>query len=63
MTSSCRRETAVKKSSYEERDYGFGQQMLRLRMSIGLTQAGLAEFLGVSRHAVGDWEAGQRWLG
>src|SRR5260370_14176264 len=32
--------------------------MLTLRMAIGLTQAGLARHLGVSRKAVGEWEAG-----
>ena len=37
--------------SYRERDYAFGQAMLTLRSSIGLTQAGLAELLGVSRRA------------
>jgi WD40 repeat protein/transcriptional regulator with XRE-family HTH domain len=51
----------MKKASYREPDYAFGQQMLTLRMSIGLTQAGLADYLGVSRHAVGDWEAGQSY--
>ena len=44
--------------SYRERDYTFGQSMLTLRTSIGLTQAGLAGLLGVSRRAVGEWEAG-----
>ena len=48
----------MKRSSYGERDYGFGQAMLTLRTAIGLTQAGLAEFLGVSRKAVGGWEVG-----
>ena len=48
----------MKKTSYKERDYAFGQLMLRLRITINLTQAGLAEQLGVSRHAVGEWEAG-----
>ncbi len=51
----------MKRWSYREQDYAFGQQMLTLRMSIGLTQAGLAEFLGVSRHAVGEWEAGESY--
>jgi len=51
----------MKKSSYREPDYTFGQLMLRLRTNIGLTQAGLAEFLEVSRHAVGGWEAGQSY--
>src|SRR5690349_4012095 len=44
--------------SYREQDYAFGQAMLTLRTNIGLTQAGLAELLGVSRRAIGKWEAG-----
>ena len=48
----------MKRSSYGERDSAFGQAMLTLRTAIGLTQAGLAEFLGVSRKAVGGWESG-----
>ena len=48
----------MKRYSYSEQDYAFGQAMLTLRTSIGLTQAGLAELLGVSRRAVGKWEAG-----
>jgi WD40 repeat protein/transcriptional regulator with XRE-family HTH domain len=48
----------MKGSSYRERDYTFGRAMLTLRMAIGLTQAGLARHLGVSRKAVGEWEAG-----
>ncbi len=51
----------MKKSSYRELDYAFGKLMLTLRMAIGLTQAGLAERLQVSRNAVGDWEAGQSY--
>jgi hypothetical protein len=48
----CRRVTRKAKStpmtrhSYQERDYAFGQVMLKLRTSIGLTQAGLAALLG-----------------
>ena len=49
------------KSSYREPDYAFGQRMLTLRLAIGLTQAGLADHLGVSRHAVGGWETGQTY--
>ncbi len=45
----------VKKSSYGEHDYAFGQRMLTLRTSIGLTQAGLARQLGISRQAVVEW--------
>ena len=47
--------------SYQERDYAFGQIMLKLRTSIGLTQAGLAALLGVSRRAVDKWEAGSNF--
>jgi len=48
----------MKRFSYRERDYAFGQQLLTLRTAIGLTQASLAEYLGVSRQAVLDWEGG-----
>ena len=48
----------MKWSSYGERDYAFGQAMLTLRTALGLTQAGLAQFLGVSRKAVGGGSPG-----
>jgi transcriptional regulator with XRE-family HTH domain len=48
----------MKRSSYSDRDYAFGQTILTLRTMLGLTQAGLAEHLAVSRKAVGEWEAG-----
>ncbi len=48
----------MKRSSYRDRDYAFGQTILTLRTMLGLTQAGLAERLRVSRKAVGEWEAG-----
>ncbi len=51
----------MKRYSYSERDYAFGQKMLTLRTHIGLTQAGLAERLGVSRRAVAEWEAGSSY--
>src|SRR5213082_1894298 len=51
----------MKRSSYGERDYAFGQAMLSLRTVLGLTQAGLAKHLGVSRRAVGEWEAGSSY--
>src|SRR5947209_5012697 len=35
--------------------------MLTLRTNIGLTQAGLAERLRVSRRAVAEWEAGSSY--
>src|SRR6266550_1277269 len=55
------RRSLVKRYSYHERDYAFGQLMLTLRTTIGLTQAGLAERLGVSRRAVAEWEAGSSY--
>jgi len=51
----------VNRSTYGERDYAFGQAILMLRTSIGLTQAGLADLLHVSRRAVGEWEAGSSY--
>ncbi len=51
----------MKRYSYGERDYGFGQAMLSLRTRTGLTQAGLAELLGVSRRAVVELEAGSNY--
>ena len=48
-------------SSQGEPDYAFGQVMLTLRTAIGLTQTGLGGFLGVSRRAVTDWEAGNSY--
>jgi DNA-binding XRE family transcriptional regulator len=46
----------MRRTSYHQRDYAFGQIMLTVRNRIGVTQAGLAETLGVSRKAVGDWD-------
>ncbi len=51
----------MNRSTYGERDYAFGQAILMLRTSIGLTQAGLADLLHVSRRAVGEWEAGSSY--
>ncbi len=51
----------MKRSSYGERDYAFGQMILTLRTTIGLTQAGLADLLHVSRRAVAEWEAGSSY--
>jgi transcriptional regulator with XRE-family HTH domain len=45
-------------SSYRNHDFDFGRQILALRSAINLTQAGLAELLGVSRQAVVGWESG-----
>src|SRR5438105_6759757 len=55
------RSTPMPRHSYRERDYTFGQVMFKLRTSIGLTQAGLADLLGVSRRAIGEWEAGSNY--
>ena len=48
----------MKRSSYHEPNYAFGQALLTLRTTARLTQARVAEYLGVSRKAVGEWEAG-----
>ena len=45
----------MKRSFYTEQDSAFGQLMVTLRTTIGLTQAGLGDLLGVSRRAVGKW--------
>src|SRR5690606_39720357 len=50
----------MKRSTYRDRDYAFGQAMLTLRNSMGLTQAELGELIGISRYAVGDWESGDK---
>ena len=51
----------MKRQVYRERDYGFGQLVLTLRTTLCLTQAGLADRLGVSRRAVAEWEAGESY--
>src|SRR5436305_15018173 len=55
------RRSLVKRYSFHEQDYAFGQLMLTLRMRLGLTQAGLAEVLHVQRRAVAGWEAGSSY--
>jgi LuxR family maltose regulon positive regulatory protein len=51
----------MKRSRYREPDYAFGQLMLTLRTQMGLTQAGLAERLGISRRTVSTWELGSNY--
>ena len=51
----------MKRSLYGERDYAFGQLMLTLRTQMGLTQASLAQRLGISRRAVSTWELGSNY--
>ena len=51
----------MKRFTYSEHDYAFGEMMLTLRTHIGLTQAGLAELLHVSRRAMAEWEAGSTY--
>src|SRR5437899_218664 len=46
----------MKGTTYRDRDYAFGQAMLGVRTTIRLTQERLAQQLGVSRKAVGEWE-------
>src|ERR1700692_4078349 len=56
------RRTAMPPShQYRERDYAFGQLVLTLRTTLGLTQTGLADLLGISRRAVTEWEAGSNY--
>src|SRR5256884_4233152 len=55
------RRRLVKRARYREPDTAFGQLMLTLRTRIGLTQAELAKLLGISRHAVAEWEAGRSY--
>src|SRR5438045_6575505 len=56
-----RERTMSMTASYRERDYTFGQIMLTLRTEMNLTQEGLSNLLGVSRRAVGEWEAGNSY--
>ena len=51
----------MKGISYRDRDYTFGEVILALRTKIGLTQAGLAQRLGISRRALGAWENGSSY--
>ena len=51
----------MNRTSRRDPDYAFGQVMLTLRSSMGLTQVGLAKLLGISRYALGDWEAGENY--
>jgi DNA-binding XRE family transcriptional regulator len=47
--------------NYREQDYSFGQIVLSLRTTTGLTQAALADLLDVSRRTIGSWEAGSKY--
>ena len=49
------------KTSYRNLDYAYGATMQKLRNAIGLTQAGLADRLGVSWRTVAGWEAGSSY--
>ena len=51
----------MKPPNYRDRDYAFGQVILTLRTTIGLTQAGLATVLGISRRSLADWEASVKY--
>src|SRR5690349_597993 len=44
------------RSLYPDQDDVFGHLMRTLRSRMGITQSELATRLGVSRHAVADWE-------
>jgi transcriptional regulator with XRE-family HTH domain len=51
----------VRKGLKGDPDYAYGRLMLTLRTTIGLTQKRLANSLGISRRAVGEWEAGNSY--
>jgi WD40 repeat protein/transcriptional regulator with XRE-family HTH domain len=51
----------MKRISNSERDTTFGQAMCTLRATLGLTQAEMAAMLGVSKRALGGWEAGSSY--
>src|SRR2546425_11801079 len=57
----CKECMPMRIHTYSERDYAFGQAILTLRTAMNLTQAGLAQLLGVSRGAVLGWEAGSSY--
>src|SRR6266566_7920793 len=57
----CKECMPMRIHTYSERDYAFGQAMATLRTAMNLTQAGLAQLLGVSRGAVLGWEAGSSY--
>src|SRR3989442_34935 len=57
----CKECMPMRTHTYSERDYAFGQAMATLRTAMNLTQAGLAQLLGVSRGAVLGWEAGSSY--
>ncbi|MDD6462996.1 MAG: helix-turn-helix domain-containing protein, partial [Clostridiaceae bacterium] len=40
-------------------DYAFGNRMLELRKKLNLSQAELAEMIGVTNKAVSKWETGK----
>src|SRR5215472_12959750 len=46
------------KTLYRERNYEYGEAMLKLRNALNLTQGGLGKLVGVSRRSVAEWEAG-----
>ena len=45
-------------TSYRYLSYDSGNAIQKMRNRIGLTQVGLAEYLGVSVRTVREWEAG-----
>ncbi len=49
------------KTLHRKRDAAYGAAMLTLRTTIALSRAELANYLGVSREAVGGWETGRSY--
>src|SRR5215472_9741131 len=49
------------RTSYTRRDATFSQAILELRTTMVLTQSKLGALLGLSRQAVGEWEASRNF--
>lgn len=58
---SVERSLLMSRSWHKEPDYVFGQRILTLRTSLGVTQEGLATLLRISRKSIVRWEAGERY--
>ncbi len=46
---------------YRERRYAFGNHILTLRTRVSITQIELAQYIGVHRRSVQNWETGESY--